>query len=70
MTLRGASASAVAELARTVAAARPGMRARLAVSFEAAEGPPAALVCRAQVCSAPIHAADALRAALLDESSR
>ncbi|MFZ6185745.1 thioredoxin domain-containing protein [Nannocystis pusilla] len=70
VTLRGASASAVAELARTVAAARPGMRARLAVSFEAAEGPPAALVCRAQVCSVPIHAPDALRAALLDEASR
>ncbi|WP_434421209.1 thioredoxin domain-containing protein [Nannocystis pusilla] len=70
VTLRGASAEAVAELARTVAAARPGMRARLAVSFEAGEGPPAALVCRAQVCSAPIHAADALRAALLGEASR
>lgn len=70
VTLRGASPGAVAELARTVAAARPGMRARLAVSFEAAEGPPAALVCRGQVCSTPIHAADALRAALLDGASR
>ncbi|MCY1011129.1 thioredoxin domain-containing protein [Nannocystis pusilla] len=70
VTLRGASTEAVAELARTVAAARPGMRARLAVSFEAAEGPRAALVCRAQVCSTPIHAPDALRAALQGGASR
>lgn len=70
VTLRGASPEAVAGLARTVAAARPAMRARLAVSFEAAEGPPAALVCRAQVCSTPIGQADALRAALLGEASR
>ncbi|PCC71006.1 hypothetical protein SAMN02745121_02524 [Nannocystis exedens] len=70
VTLRGPSPDAVAELARTVAAARPGMRARMAVSFEAAEGPPAALVCRNQVCSVPIHAPEALRTALLGEASR
>jgi len=70
VTLRGPSPEAVAELARTVAAARAGMRARLAVSFESGEAPAAALVCRAQVCSAPIRDPGALREALLGEASR
>ncbi|MBZ5715512.1 thioredoxin domain-containing protein [Nannocystis pusilla] len=70
VTLRGPSPEAVGELARTVAAARPHVRARLAVSFEPGEAPAAALVCRAQVCSAPLRDPGALREALLGEASR
>jgi uncharacterized protein YyaL (SSP411 family) len=70
VTLRGPAPAAVAALAEVVAAARPRMRARLAASFEVADGPPAALVCRAQVCSAPLHEPAALREALLGGASR
>lgn len=70
VTLRGPAPAAVAELARVVRAARPGLQARVGVSFEAAEGPPTALVCRAQVCSAPLADAGSLRAALRGEASR
>src|SRR5690606_29773378 len=55
VSLRGEAPDQVAGLAEVVAAARLRLRARLALSFEPAEGPAAALLCRAQTCSAPLR---------------
>lgn len=68
ITLRGPAPGAVEALAREVAAARSKSPARVGVSFEVADGPPEAVVCRAQVCSLPLREPDALRTALTGAS--
>src|SRR5690606_7366625 len=55
VSLRGEAPDQVAGLAEVVAAARLRLRTRLALSFEPAEGPAAALLCRAHTCSAPLR---------------
>ncbi len=58
------SPEAAADLARRVRAERAALTAPLSLHFAEASGPPTAIVCRAQACSAPLRDPAALAPAL------
>ncbi|MBK9753028.1 MAG: thioredoxin domain-containing protein [Nannocystis sp.] len=62
--LLAASPAAAADLARQARAERAGLAAPLSLHYVHAEGLPAAIVCRGQTCSLPLHDPAALASAL------
>lgn len=70
VTLRARTPADAGALAQVVAVVRPGLAARVGVGFEAADEAPAAVVCRAQVCSVPLVDPAALQRALAGAASR